>query len=138
MIVVLGPGAQEEVLQHTFRVLNHFGIPFQVAHWNDSGLPALVEIHAARGPGAVVFGTAVPYTDEHSPLLPEGIFWPVIKVVTDSTLLSGQLLTGTEFVMMAGFGDNGAVNAGLQAARMLALSDPALRDLLKTKPYPGP
>jgi len=60
----------------------------------------------------------------------------VIRVVTDSAPPPGRILTGTALVATVGFGVPGAVNAGLFAARILATSDAALRDLLTTKPYP--
>lgn len=132
MIVLLGPGAQEEVMRHTFTVLNHFSIPFQTVDWKDNRSLDLISDMAARGAGVIVLGTGFPYTDEH---LPEDIVLPVLKVITAHPPDSGQLLTSTSFVGTVGFGDDGAVNAGLHAARILALSDPALRDLLLTKPY---
>jgi phosphoribosylcarboxyaminoimidazole (NCAIR) mutase len=136
VIVLMGPRADKEVLQHTFRVLNHFGIPYRMADWEDNGLPNLLAC-ADREGGVVVFGTGSAYTDEHYPLSAD-ISLPVIKFVTGFPQDSGQMLTSTPLVMMTGFGIPGAVNAGLQATRILASNNAALRNLLKTKPYPGP
>jgi phosphoribosylcarboxyaminoimidazole (NCAIR) mutase len=134
VVIVLGPGVQDEVVEHTRKVLNHYGILFQEVGWR--GLPDLLA-GGARGLGVIVFATGVSYTDEHI-RLPEEVIVPVIRVVTDSVPPPGQLLTGTALVASVGYGATGAVNAGIFAAQILAVSDNALRDLLKTKPYPVP
>ncbi len=133
-VIVLGPQAKDEVVEHTRRVLNHFGIHFKEVDW--CGLPDLLAGDAS-GFGVIVFATGVLYTDEHI-RLPEALNVPVIRVVTDSAPPTAQIVTGTELVATAGLGVTGAVNAGLQAARILALSDTVLRDLLKTKPFDEP
>jgi hypothetical protein len=133
VFVLKGPGASAEFLQHTFRALDHFGILYEEADWNAAGLAARLQALAARGAFVVVFGTGVPYTDEHFACVPDDV--PIIKVV-NAPPDSGQFLTTTEFVTTAGFGVDGAVNAGLLAARILARGNEQLRTLLNTHPYP--
>ena len=119
------------IVDHTRSVLNHYRIHFTEISWCD--FPDLLASGGASGLRVVVLETGVAYTDEHL-RLPEDVIVPVIRVVTDSAPLTGQILTGTPLM---GFGVPGAINAGLQAARILALNDHALRNLLQTKPYPG-
>jgi hypothetical protein len=134
-LVVVGPGAQDDVLNHTLRVLSHYEIPFEVVEWD-----RLTDRLATGGPprlGVIVFETAFAYTDEHL-RLPEGVLAPVLRVITDSAPPPGQVLTETTFMATTGFGVAGAVNAGLLAARILALADDVLANLLATNPYQVP
>ena len=131
-LVVRGPGAKRDVVDNTLRVLKHFGIPTTEVDWRD--LQELIADGTAVACGVIVFETGAAYTDEHIGL-PEDITAPVLRVVTDESPPSAKILTGTWLVGTVGFGVDGAVNAGLNAARILAVSDPELRDLLKTKPY---
>ena len=130
--IVLGPGVQDEVVEHTRRVLNHYGILFTEVGW--SGFPDLLA-DTAHVPGVIVFATGVSYTDEHI-RLPDDVIVPIIRVITDSAPPPDQILTSTALMASVGFGVTGAVNAGILAAQILAVGDPELRDLLKTKPYP--
>jgi phosphoribosylcarboxyaminoimidazole (NCAIR) mutase len=132
VVLVLGPGAHADVVARTRDVLNHFGIAFKEVDWNQ--FPALI---AGGEPGlqVVIFETGLAYTDEHL-ALPATLTLPVFRVVTDPEPPPEQLLEGAAQTAITGFGVAGAINAGVQAARILALNDAALRDLLKTKPYP--
>lgn len=91
----------------------------------------------AHGVGVIVFATGIAYTDEHL-RLPEDVIVPVIRFITDPQPPPDQLLTATPLMASAGFGAPGAINAGLLAARILALSNAVLRELLRTRPYPIP
>ncbi len=135
VVVVLGPGAHDEVVAHTHRVLNHYGIPFAEVGWLD--VPDLLTADGLREAGVVVFATGIAYTDEHL-RLPEDVVVPVLRVITDPQPPPDQVLTGTALMGSVGFGEPGAINAGLLAARILAGSDPVLEELLETKPYPVP
>jgi phosphoribosylcarboxyaminoimidazole (NCAIR) mutase len=133
--VVLGPGADETVVDHTRRVLNHFGIPFAQFDWRE--FEGLLASWAADCLRVVVFATGVAYTDEHL-RLPVSAIVPVLRIITDSAPPAGQVLTNTPLMATAGYGIPSAVNAGLSAARILTTNDDVLRDLLRMKPYPVP
>lgn len=131
--VILGPGAPPETVEHTLRVLRHYGIPFRQVPWRDS--QDFLACEDALGVQVVVFETGIAYTDEHV-WVPDDRIVPVLRVLTDSAPPPADLLLTTSAgVATLGYGIPGAVNAGLLAARMLAATDPVLRDLLKTKPY---
>ena len=70
-----------------------------------------------------VFGTHYAYTDESIPKFPD-ILIPVMKVIT------GPMPTSIDQMALniaaTGFGADGAKNAGLFAARVLASTDPDL------------
>jgi phosphoribosylcarboxyaminoimidazole (NCAIR) mutase len=135
VVVVLGPAAQMDVVDHMFRVLHHYGIPFRQFTWSDF---ADSNAGSSTEPAVIIFATGVAYTDEHLRLL-ETVIAPVIRFVTDSEPPKDtELVTSTALMASVGFGVPAAVNAGLQAARILATANAALRDLLKTKPYPPP
>jgi hypothetical protein len=134
-VVVLGPSAHDEIVAHTRSVLNHFGIPFAEVGWLDA--PNFFASGGANGVGVLVFATGIAYTDEHI-RLPEGVIVPAIRFITDPQPPPDQLLTATPLMASAGFGPPGAINAGLLAARILAISDAVLKELLGTRPYPIP
>jgi hypothetical protein len=131
VLLVLGPGAAAEVVAHTHAVLSHFGIVFREAGWHDCA--SLLE-GGVPGLQVIVFATAVAYTDEHL-ALPVNVVAPVLRVLTDPAPPTGQVLSETSLMATVGFGIPGAVNAGLLAVQILATSDAALRDLLRTRPY---
>jgi hypothetical protein len=135
-VIVLGPGAKAEVVAHTTQVLCHYGIPFQEFDWRD--FPGFLAGNPADL-GVIVLMTGIAYTDEHV-RLPDSVVIPVIRVVTDASPPEQpeQVLTATGLLATTGFGVAGAVNAGLSAARFLAVGDAALRERLKAQPYPPP
>lgn len=131
-MVVLGPNAHREVVDHTLQVLRHFEIPFVLVGWKDLANDFVDVPHPSLG--VIVFETAYAYTDEHI-RLPEGVFLPILRVITDSAPPSVPIPTETAFMATAGTGIAGAVNAGIEAARILARTDAALAALLVTNPY---
>jgi hypothetical protein len=88
----------------------------------------------APAPPVIIFATAVAYSDEHV-ALPEDIVVPVLRFLTDPSPPAENVPTSTALTATLGIGVPGAINAGLFAARILATTDTALRDLLHTKPY---
>ena len=134
-IIVLGPRADDAVVAHARGVLNHFGIPFAEVGWQD--VAAFVAGGGMSGVGVVLFATGVPYTDEHLRLL-DDVNLPGIRLITDPQPPPEHLLTGTPLMATAGVGVRGAIDAGLIAARILALTDRVLKELFRTNPYPAP
>jgi hypothetical protein len=133
--IVLGPRAHDEVVAYTRRVLTHFEIPFTELDWRD--FPALLARVEAVGLGVVVFATGVAYTDEHL-RLPEDVNIPAVRFVADTVEPpTKHLLTGAVLMASTGYGADGAVKAALFAVRILAQSDPILRDLYESNPYPS-
>ena len=128
--VVLAPRAAMDVVNECLRVLNHFGIPFTMSDW--STFDAAFERDAATL-RVILFATGIAYTDEHL-RLPDSAIVPIFRFVTDAEPPE-KLLTETTLMASMGYGIPGAINAGHQAARILALSDATLRHRLETQPY---
>jgi len=135
VVVVLGPRADEAVVDHTLRVLNHYGIPFTQVNWPD--FSNFLASSASDRLQVIVFETGVAYTDEHLGLT-EDVVVPGLLVRTASGPSPGELPTSTQLLETMGYGVEGAVKAGLKAAVILATNDTALRDRIKTNPYPAP
>jgi phosphoribosylcarboxyaminoimidazole (NCAIR) mutase len=134
VLLVLGPDVHAEIVDEIRKVLYHFGINFKEGNWN-----AGPDLLTTGSPGlqVVILATGLAYTDEHF-ALPADLTVPVIRVITDPDPPPEQILKATAFSAGVGFGVQGAVNAGLLAARIFALTDAGVRELLKTKPYQAP
>lgn len=94
------------------------------------GLAAYTEEARDRGIAVVIVGTYHAYTDEQIPTVVQSLL-PIISFVT------GPMPTTLDKVALhvpsTGFGDDGAVNAALQAAKILALADSELAQRLRVK-----
>ncbi len=124
-LVVLAKDADAKVMQYTIDTLSRLQIETEIVDLHDTGLDLLAYIQSARsrGLGFVVFGTHYAYADEHCPTVAEASV-PIVKVVTGPVPeTSAQITLG---IASMGFGVDGAINAGLFAAKVLALADPAL------------
>jgi hypothetical protein len=134
VVVVLGPGADETVVDHTRRVLNHYGIPFTQINWRE--FEGLLASGTTDGLQVVVFETGTAYTDEQ--FRPEAVVVPVLLVRTAPAPSPGEALPTTPFIALMGYGVSGAIDAGEQAARILARNNTALSERLKRDRYPRP
>ncbi len=128
--VVLAPQAAMDVVNACLRVLDHFGISFMMYDW--CTFDAAFERDAATL-RVILFATGIAYTDEHL-RLPASAVVPIFRFVTDAGPPE-KLLTETTLMASMGYGIPAAVNAGLMAVRILAVSDATLRHRLKTQPY---
>jgi phosphoribosylcarboxyaminoimidazole (NCAIR) mutase len=112
--------------------LKRLQIPYEERVFPPSGegLSDYLEDANGRGVAVAIVGTYHAHTDEQVPSVPEALF-PVIRFVTGPMppTLGGMALN----VASTGFGVDGAVNAALQAARILALTDPALAERLRAR-----
>ena len=125
VLILLGNESDAEVMSHAVEVLTRLLIPTERALLQDhrDDLPAFIEECRGRGLQVVVFGTYYAYTDEAFPM-PADILIPGFKVITGPKPTTNDQLALT--LATTGFGPDGAKNAGLLAARVLAISDPEL------------
>jgi 5-(carboxyamino)imidazole ribonucleotide mutase len=133
--VVMGSSSDWDVMQHTAKMLEHFGVPFEArvvsAHRTPDDMFAYAEGAADRGLAAIIAGAG---GAAHLPgMLASKTIVPVLGVPVPSKHLAGQdsLLSIVQMpkgVPVATFaiGEAGAANAGLFAVALLATTDPAL------------
>ena len=137
--IVMGSDSDLGVMEETAAILRNFGIAFEItvasahrtprraaefaASARDRGIKVIIAGagHAAHLPGAMAAHTTL----------------PVIGVPIDSSALQGMdaLLSTVQMppgipVATVAVGKPGAVNAGILAAQILAVSDPVLADKL--------
>ena len=131
VLIVLTKGADAKVMQHTFDTLSSLQVVTETLHLDDADLDLLAYIQnrVCRGLKVVVFGTNYAYTDEQCPTVTD-VFIPVFKVVAGPRPATGDQIALN--IATTGFGAAGAVNIAIQAARVLALDDPALAVRLRT------
>ena len=125
VLVVLSKDADAKVMQHTFDVLSSLQVVTETVRLDDADidLSEYIQSRVCRGLGAVVFGAHYSYTDELYPTIAETTV-SAIKVITGPVpATSAQIALS---IPVAGFGVDGAIKAGLFAARVLAGIDPAL------------
>ncbi|KRE88487.1 N5-carboxyaminoimidazole ribonucleotide mutase [Frateuria sp. Soil773] len=137
--VVMGSRSDWETMEHAAGVLDELGVPHEVrvvsAHRTPDLLFRYAEEAAARGIEVIVAGAG---GAAHLPgMLAAKTRLPVFGVPVQSKALNGmdsllsiaQMPAGIPVGTLA-IGRAGAVNAGLLAAAVLALHDPALADAL--------
>lgn len=129
--LLLFNGVDANTMQHTTNIFEKLQIPFEsIELCGNENVPNLLtelEKSTNRCLKAVVFGTHYSYTDEQFPSISE---FPIFsfKVITGSLPTDEQLSLNTA---TTGFGEDGARNAGLFVAGVLALEDTALSERLK-------
>lgn len=131
--IVLGNESDLKVMQHTIDVLNRLQVPYEtVLLQGQDGAPdvlAYLQEAGCRGMGMVVVGTYYAYTNELFPTdMAEPV--PVVKVIT-GPVPRADAQVALDIATM-GIGADGATNAGLFAARVLARTDPALAARLRS------
>lgn len=138
--VIMGSKSDMEVMHHAADTLELMGIAYELvvvsAHRTPDRMFAFAQAAAARGIRVIVAGAG---GAAHLPgMVAAKTLLPVIGVPVPGSHLNGldsllsivQMPRGVPVATVA-IGVAGAVNAGLLAARILALQDPALRDRLQ-------
>jgi 5-(carboxyamino)imidazole ribonucleotide mutase len=135
--IIMGSRSDWPVMQHTAEMLARLGVPYEAkvvsAHRTPKRLYDYASSAEARGLKIIIAGAG---GAAHLPGMAASMTnLPVLGVPVPATALQGQdaLLS---IVQMPGgipvgtlaIGKPGAINAGLLAASILALSDPELRD----------
>jgi 5-(carboxyamino)imidazole ribonucleotide mutase len=139
--VVMGSKSDYEVLEPAVEVLKEFSIPCEVrvvsAHRTPDLLFKYAEEAEARGLRVIIAGAG---GAAHLPgMLAAKTLVPVLGVPVPATMLNGldsllsivQMPKGVPVGTLA-IGKAGAANAGLFAVEMLATTDHALRERLRT------
>lgn len=131
--IIMGSRSDSVVMRAATEVLDHLGVPSEYlvvsAHRTPDRLFAYADTAAARGVRVIVAGAG---GAAHLPGMVAAKTWlPVIGVPVKSRSLNGldSLLSIVQMprgIPVATVAIDGAANAGLLAARILALSDPAL------------
>lgn len=133
--IVMGSRSDADVMKEAVRALDELGVASEFfivsAHRTPDRLFAYAESAAARGVRVIVAGAG---GAAHLPGMIAAKTWlPVIGVPVKSKALNGldSLLSIVQMprgVPVATVAIDGAANAGLLAARILALGDPALAE----------
>jgi 5-(carboxyamino)imidazole ribonucleotide mutase len=141
VLILIGSKSDQEVMSHTEKTLEDFGISFEKivssAHRNPERTKRIVKDAEKKGIKLIIAGAgmsaALPgFVASHTTL-------PVIGVPLISSKLSGldsflsmmQMPSGVPVATLA-IGKAGAKNAGILAAQILALSDIRLKKKLIT------
>lgn len=139
--VIMGSKSDMDVMRHAVDVLEQLEIPYEVsivsAHRTPDRMFAFAEQAAGRGIRVIIAGAG---GAAHLPgMVAAKTLLPVIGVPVPATHLQGldsllsivQMPKGVPVATVA-IGAGGAANAGLLAARILALQDAGIRDRLDT------
>lgn len=140
--VIMGSSSDWETMRHACEILEELGIPFEKQVVSAHRTPELMAQYAGeaagRGLKIIIAGAG---GAAHLPgMVASQTTLPVIGVPIQSRALNGmdsllsivQMPGGVPVATMA-IGKAGATNAALFAARMLAVTDPALAARLKTR-----
>lgn len=134
--LIMGSRSDWPVLEHAAQMLDRLGVPYEAkvvsAHRTPQRLYDYASTAEARGLKVIIAGAG---GAAHLPGMAAAMTnLPVLGVPIAATTLNGQDALLSIVQMPAGvpvgtlaIGKPGAVNAGLLAASILALSDPALR-----------
>jgi phosphoribosylaminoimidazole carboxylase PurE protein len=138
--ILMGSDSDLPVMGRCLDTLKVLGVPFEVRVLSAHRTPDHVEEYVARaeGDGVEVFVCAAGGAAHLAGAVVARTLRPVIGVPLDATPLGGldallstvQMPSGVPVATVA-VGEMGASNAGFLAARILALSDPALRARLE-------
>ena len=139
--IIMGSRSDRETMQEAARVLDELGVAYEMeivsAHRTPDRMFAYAESAESRGLKVIIAGAG---GAAHLPgMTASKTVVPVLGVPVLSSTLNGvdsllsivQMPRGVPVGTLA-IGKAGAANAGLLAARILAASDPALRERLKT------
>ncbi|MCB1786229.1 MAG: 5-(carboxyamino)imidazole ribonucleotide mutase [Chromatiaceae bacterium] len=133
--IIMGSDSDLPVMQDAASILNEFGVPYEMTIVSAHRTPARLYDYAqgarARGIGVIIAGAG---GAAHLPGMAAALTeLPVIGVPVKTSALSGQdsLLSIVQMpagVPVATVAINGAKNAGILAAQILGVADPALLD----------
>lgn len=138
--ILMGSDSDLPVMEKCEKVLRDLGVPFETSVLSAHRTPVETEqyVAAAEKAGVQVFICAAGGAAHLAGAVVARTLRPVIGVPLNATPLGGLDALLSTVQMPSGFpvatvaiGDMGAANAGLMAARILALSDPALRKRLE-------
>ena len=137
--IVMGSDSDLSVMEEAAAVLKEFGVPLEMTIASAHRSPARAEAFAssASGRGIKVIIAGAGHAAHLAGAMAAHTSLPVIGVPIDSSCLNGldsllstvQMPPGMPVATMA-LGKSGARNAGILAAQILALSDPALSEKL--------
>ncbi len=133
--VVCGNASDVQGAEHAANVLDKLHIPYEikVLQAGSEDIEAYIEEAMSRGLGVVIVSTYYTYTDELIPSIRE-ILLPVVRFATGP--IPKSIRSASLNIPLMGFGREGAIKAALFAARVLALTDYALR--LRLRAYSQP
>ena len=142
VLILMGSKSDYEVMKATAAVLDDFSIPFQItvasAHRSHARAHKLAAEAKDRGIEIIIAGAG--YAAHLAGVLAAVSPLPVLGVPIDSSALAGidALLATVQMpggvpVATLGIGASGAKNAGMFAARILALGDKTLAAALASK-----
>ncbi|MDI6776261.1 MAG: 5-(carboxyamino)imidazole ribonucleotide mutase [Syntrophales bacterium] len=138
--VVMGSDSDLPVMQETIRILDTFGIPYEVfltsAHRSPERTSSFARTAAQRGIRVIIVGAGA--AAHLAGVIASQTILPVIGVPLEATSLMGldallstvQMPGGIPVATMA-VGKAGAKNAALLAVRIMALEDGDLREKLQ-------
>ena len=136
--VIMGSTSDLPKVEPAIKILKDYGVQVDVrclsAHRAHAGLSAFIE--EANGNGTEVFITAAGMAAALPGVVASQTVLPVIGVPISGSVLDGQdalysIVQMPTGIPVATVAINGAANAGILAAKMLATSDPALLERLK-------
>ncbi|MFK5951513.1 MAG: phosphoribosylamine--glycine ligase [Desulfobacterium sp.] len=137
--VIMGSDSDLPVMEQTLKMLKKFNIPYEVTVASAHRTPARAEAFARtareKGMGVIIAGAG--HAAHLAGVLAAHTTLPVVGVPIDSSALKGmdsllatvQMPPGVPVATMA-LGKSGAMNAGIFAAQILAVSDPMLAEKL--------
>jgi phosphoribosylamine--glycine ligase len=135
VLILLGSASDVPVMQAAADALGQFGIPFQMTVASAHRSPARVErlVREAPGRGVQAFIVGAGAAAHLAGVVAAHTTLPVIAVPIDASPLKGfdallatvQMPPGVPVATVA-IGRPGATNAGVLAAQILAVGDPAL------------
>lgn len=137
--ILMGSDSDLPVMNETVEALKEFGISYEIHVMSAHRSPGLVAEFAtnARKKGTLVFIAGAGGAAHLGGVIAAHTTLPVIGVPVDSTPLSGfdallatvQMPAGIPVATVA-VGKSGARNAGILAAQIISLTDPALAEKL--------
>jgi len=132
--IVMGSDSDLEIMRDAAKSLEEFGIPYEIdvtsAHRSPRRTSEYAQEAAGRGLKVIIAGAGgaahlAGVIAAHTTLPVIGVPIPSVLDGLDSLLSTVQMPAGIPVATVA-IGKAGAANAGILAAQMLALSDPAL------------
>ncbi|OGP14683.1 MAG: 5-(carboxyamino)imidazole ribonucleotide mutase [Deltaproteobacteria bacterium GWA2_54_12] len=138
--ILMGSDSDLPVMEEAAKILKDFGIPYEMTISSAHRTPKRTSEYAqsAEGRGIKVIIAGAGSAAHLAGFIAAETTLPVIGVPIDSSPLNGldsllstvQMPGGVPVASMS-IGKAGAKNAGIFAAQILAVSDPALREALK-------
>jgi phosphoribosylaminoimidazole carboxylase PurE protein len=137
--IIMGSDSDAQVMQEAVKVLQQFGIPFEIGVYSAHRSPhrTLDYVRTARDRGLKILIAGAGASAHLAGVTAAESILPVIGVPIDSSPLSGldalmatvQMPPGVPVATM-GVGKSGATNAAMLAVEILALSDETLTQKL--------